>query len=83
MEHGVYNLSRMRESATKRYKVYQIPMNWMLDTGYVSQVKSIFSLLYGHRAGSNFSVYDRSFFRSDMLDKYIIVDSSLDEILVR
>ncbi|KAK4386564.1 protein CHUP1, chloroplastic [Sesamum angolense] len=39
LEHGVYNLSRMRESATKRYKVYQIPMNWMLDTGYVSQIK--------------------------------------------
>ncbi|GFP79717.1 protein chup1 chloroplastic [Phtheirospermum japonicum] len=39
LEHGVYNLSRMRESATKRYKVYQIPMNWMMDTGYVSQIK--------------------------------------------
>ncbi|KAI3466723.1 hypothetical protein Pfo_023386 [Paulownia fortunei] len=39
LEHGVYNLSRMRESATKRYKVYQIPMNWMLDAGYVSQIK--------------------------------------------
>ncbi|KAK4421179.1 protein CHUP1, chloroplastic [Sesamum alatum] len=39
LEHGVYNLSRMRESATKRYKVYKIPMNWMLDTGYVSQIK--------------------------------------------
>ncbi|KAK6133478.1 hypothetical protein DH2020_032771 [Rehmannia glutinosa] len=39
LEHGVYNLSRMRESATKQYKVYQIPMNWMMDTGYVSQIK--------------------------------------------
>ncbi|XP_075505411.1 protein INCREASED PETAL GROWTH ANISOTROPY 1-like [Primulina tabacum] len=38
-EHGVYNLSRMRESAMKRYKAFQIPMNWMLDTGYVSQIK--------------------------------------------
>ncbi|XP_050368605.1 protein CHUP1, chloroplastic [Argentina anserina] len=39
LEHGVYNLSRMRESATKRYKVYQIPTNWMLDTEFVSQIK--------------------------------------------
>ncbi|KZV53216.1 hypothetical protein F511_21473 [Dorcoceras hygrometricum] len=39
LEHGVYNLSRMRESAAKRYKGFQIPMNWMLDTGYVSQIK--------------------------------------------
>jgi hypothetical protein len=34
----VYNLSRMRESATKRYKVFHIPTDWMLDAGYVSQV---------------------------------------------
>lgn len=40
LEHGVYNLSRMRESATERYKGFHIPVNWMLDTGYVSQVKS-------------------------------------------
>ncbi|KAG8385461.1 hypothetical protein BUALT_Bualt03G0047700 [Buddleja alternifolia] len=39
LEHGVYNLSRMRESAAKRYKGFQIPMNWMMDTGYVSQIK--------------------------------------------
>ncbi|KAK2984198.1 hypothetical protein RJ640_017311 [Escallonia rubra] len=39
LEHGVYNLSRMRESASKRYKVFRIPMDWMLDTGYVSQIK--------------------------------------------
>ncbi|XP_073147504.1 protein INCREASED PETAL GROWTH ANISOTROPY 1-like [Henckelia pumila] len=39
LEHGVYNLSRMRESAAKRYNAFQIPMNWMLDTGYVSQIK--------------------------------------------
>ncbi|KAM7530613.1 hypothetical protein LguiB_034023 [Lonicera macranthoides] len=41
LEHGVYNLSRMRESATKRYKVFQIPMDWMLDAGYVSQIKLV------------------------------------------
>ncbi|KAF7803348.1 protein CHUP1, chloroplastic [Senna tora] len=39
LEHGVYNISRMRESATNRYKVFQIPVDWMLDSGYVSQIK--------------------------------------------
>ncbi|KZV54156.1 hypothetical protein F511_34254 [Dorcoceras hygrometricum] len=39
LEHGVYNLSRMRESAMKRYKLFQIPVNWMLDTGFVVQIK--------------------------------------------
>ena len=38
LEHGVYNLSRMREAAMKRYKGFQIPWEWMLETGYVSQV---------------------------------------------
>ncbi|EPS65823.1 hypothetical protein M569_08954, partial [Genlisea aurea] len=39
LEHSVYNLSRIRESATRRYQLYRIPMNWMLDTGFVSQIK--------------------------------------------
>ncbi|XP_041025797.1 protein CHUP1, chloroplastic-like [Juglans microcarpa x Juglans regia] len=39
LEHGVYNVSRMRESATRRYKVFNIPTDWMLDSGYVSQSK--------------------------------------------
>lgn len=39
LEHGVYNLSRMRESAAKRYKGLRIPMDWMLDTGITSQIK--------------------------------------------
>ncbi|KAF8029493.1 hypothetical protein BT93_E2026 [Corymbia citriodora subsp. variegata] len=39
LEHGVYNLSRMRESAGKRYRGFQIPMEWMLDNGIVSQMK--------------------------------------------
>ncbi|KAK4271679.1 hypothetical protein QN277_020333 [Acacia crassicarpa] len=39
LEHGVYSISRMRESATHRYKVFHIPVDWMLDTGYVSQIK--------------------------------------------
>ncbi|TYJ30660.1 hypothetical protein E1A91_A06G145700v1 [Gossypium mustelinum] len=38
LEHGVYNLSRMRESATSRYKGFQIPMDWMLETGIVCQL---------------------------------------------
>ncbi|KAL4291498.1 hypothetical protein GQ457_14G009350 [Hibiscus cannabinus] len=37
LEHGVYNLSRMRESAANRYKGFHIPMDWMLETGIVSQ----------------------------------------------
>ncbi|KAJ0836673.1 putative protein CHUP1 [Helianthus annuus] len=39
LEHGVYNLSRMRESASSRYKVFQIPMDWMQETGLVAQIK--------------------------------------------
>ncbi|XP_060193316.1 protein INCREASED PETAL GROWTH ANISOTROPY 1 [Lycium barbarum] len=39
LEHGIYNLSRIRESATKRYKVFQIPIEWMLDNGFVTQIK--------------------------------------------
>ncbi|KAB1222045.1 Protein CHUP1, chloroplastic [Morella rubra] len=39
LEHGVYNLSRLRESATRRYKDFHIPTDWMLDTGNVSQIK--------------------------------------------
>lgn len=38
LEHGVYNLSRLRETATNRFKSFQIPVDWMLDTGFVSQV---------------------------------------------
>nr|KYP42171.1 hypothetical protein KK1_036425 [Cajanus cajan] len=39
LEHGIYNISRMRESAAKRYKVFQIPVDWMLDSGYATQIK--------------------------------------------
>ncbi|XP_042042375.1 protein CHUP1, chloroplastic-like isoform X2 [Salvia splendens] len=39
LEHSAYNLSRMRELAANRYKVHHIPMDWMLDTGFVSQIK--------------------------------------------
>ncbi|OMO65331.1 hypothetical protein COLO4_31322 [Corchorus olitorius] len=39
LEHGLYNLSRMKESATNRYKGFQIPTDWMLETGIVSQIK--------------------------------------------
>ena len=41
LEHGVFNISRMRESATNRYKVFHIPVHWMLDNGFVSQVISM------------------------------------------
>nr|KYP43297.1 hypothetical protein KK1_035253 [Cajanus cajan] len=39
LEHGIYNISRMRESATNRYKVFNIPVNWMSENGFVSQIK--------------------------------------------
>ncbi|EYU28070.1 hypothetical protein ABFS82_13G097900 [Erythranthe guttata] len=39
LEPGMYNLSRMKESATEKYKGFRIPVNWMLDTGYASQIK--------------------------------------------
>ncbi|ONK81114.1 uncharacterized protein A4U43_C01F25460 [Asparagus officinalis] len=39
LEQGVYNLSRMREVAVKKYKGFQIPWEWMLDAGFVSQIK--------------------------------------------
>lgn len=45
LEHGVYNLSRIRESATKRYRGFQIPVDWMLETGIVSQVVIYFVIL--------------------------------------
>ncbi|KAK8575183.1 hypothetical protein V6N13_033576 [Hibiscus sabdariffa] len=39
LEHGFYNLSRMRESAANRFKGFHIPMDWMLETGIVCQIK--------------------------------------------
>ncbi|KAK9085501.1 hypothetical protein Sjap_025912 [Stephania japonica] len=39
LEHGAYNLSRMKESATKKYKGFHIPTEWLLETGLVSQIK--------------------------------------------
>ncbi|KAK8629349.1 hypothetical protein V6N13_078192 [Hibiscus sabdariffa] len=39
LEHGVYNLSRMRESAANRFKGFHIPMDWMHETGIVCQIK--------------------------------------------
>uniref|UniRef100_A0A0D9V3L3 Protein CHUP1, chloroplastic n=1 Tax=Leersia perrieri TaxID=77586 RepID=A0A0D9V3L3_9ORYZ len=38
LEHGVYNLARVRDGATGRYSRFQIPCEWMQqDTGIVSQ----------------------------------------------
>ncbi|XP_068667186.1 protein INCREASED PETAL GROWTH ANISOTROPY 1-like [Aristolochia californica] len=39
LEHGIYSISRIRESASKRYKEFQIPTQWMLESGIVSQIK--------------------------------------------
>jgi len=45
LEHGVYNISRMRESATKRFKVFQIPVDWLLDSGYATKVIQLSSFV--------------------------------------
>ncbi|RZC69067.1 hypothetical protein C5167_032174 [Papaver somniferum] len=39
LEHGAYNLSRMRESSTNKYRGFHIPTDWMLETGFVAQIK--------------------------------------------
>ncbi|KAL1224797.1 Protein INCREASED PETAL GROWTH ANISOTROPY 1 [Cardamine amara subsp. amara] len=39
LEHGVYSLSRMKESAATKFKSFQIPVDWMLETGITSQIK--------------------------------------------
>ncbi|KAL9250105.1 increased petal growth anisotropy 1-like protein [Drosera capensis] len=39
LEHGAYNLSRLRESAANRFKALLIPVDWMLENGVVSQIK--------------------------------------------
>jgi Wiskott-Aldrich syndrome protein len=39
LEHGVYNLARVRDAATSRYARFHIPWEWMKqDAGIVSQV---------------------------------------------
>ncbi|EMS52946.1 hypothetical protein TRIUR3_32730 [Triticum urartu] len=37
LEHGVYNLARVRDGAASRYGRFQIPSEWMQDAGVVSQ----------------------------------------------
>ncbi|XP_037406076.1 protein CHUP1, chloroplastic-like [Triticum dicoccoides] len=39
LEHGVYNLARVRDGAASRYGRFQIPSEWMQDAGVVSQIK--------------------------------------------
>ncbi|KAJ8491665.1 hypothetical protein OPV22_013386 [Ensete ventricosum] len=39
LEHRVYELSRVREGAMKRYKGFGIPWEWMTESGYVGQIK--------------------------------------------
>ncbi|XP_009413842.2 protein INCREASED PETAL GROWTH ANISOTROPY 1 [Musa acuminata AAA Group] len=39
LEHRVYELSRVRECATKRYKAFGIPCEWMMESGDVNQIK--------------------------------------------
>ncbi|KAF8047243.1 hypothetical protein N665_3136s0006 [Sinapis alba] len=44
LEHGVYSLSRMKESAATKFKSFQIPVDWMLETGITSQVSNTSTL---------------------------------------
>uniref|UniRef100_A0ACD5VL30 Uncharacterized protein n=1 Tax=Avena sativa TaxID=4498 RepID=A0ACD5VL30_AVESA len=39
LEHGVYNLARVRDGAASRYGRFKIPSEWMQDAGIVSQIK--------------------------------------------
>ncbi|KAL8108162.1 hypothetical protein AgCh_024558 [Apium graveolens] len=38
LENGAYDLSRTRELAAQRYEGFQIPVDWMLNSGITSQV---------------------------------------------
>ncbi|MBA0850760.1 hypothetical protein Goshw_006318 [Gossypium schwendimanii] len=39
LEQSVNNIERVRESSGKRYRELQIPWEWMLDTGFIGQMK--------------------------------------------
>ncbi|KAB1219232.1 Protein CHUP1, chloroplastic [Morella rubra] len=70
LEHGVYNLSRLRESATRRYKDFHIPTDWMLDTGYVSQTYIDFEISEGE-FGRTIELYERLLDRTKHLKVWI------------
>lgn len=40
VERSVANMEKMRDGASKRYKEFQIPWEWMLNTGLIGQVGS-------------------------------------------
>ncbi|XP_010920797.1 INCREASED PETAL GROWTH ANISOTROPY 1-like protein 1 [Elaeis guineensis] len=39
LERSVHNVERVRESASKRYRDFKIPWEWMLDSGIIAQLK--------------------------------------------
>lgn len=39
LERSVHNVERVRESASKRYKDFKIPWEWMLDSGIIVKLK--------------------------------------------
>uniref|UniRef100_A0A7N0REF8 Protein CHUP1, chloroplastic n=1 Tax=Kalanchoe fedtschenkoi TaxID=63787 RepID=A0A7N0REF8_KALFE len=39
LEHGIHDLSRLRESALGKYKTHRIPLDWMQESGLVTQMK--------------------------------------------
>lgn len=45
MERSVSSAERTRESASKKYRDFQIPWEWMLDSGLMGQVGGAISKL--------------------------------------
>ncbi|PIA32386.1 hypothetical protein AQUCO_04500174v1 [Aquilegia coerulea] len=39
LQDSVHNIQRTRDSVSKRYRGFQIPCEWMLETGMISQLK--------------------------------------------
>ncbi|XP_057493857.1 protein CHUP1, chloroplastic-like isoform X2 [Actinidia eriantha] len=56
LEHGVYNLSRMRESSTKRYSVFHIPTGWMLDTEFIKLASVKLAMKYMKRVSAELEI---------------------------
>lgn len=42
MERSVSSKEKIRESTSKKYRNFHIPWEWMMDTGLIGQVKTIY-----------------------------------------
>ncbi|EHA8589662.1 putative protein CHUP1, chloroplastic [Cocos nucifera] len=70
LEHGIYNLARMRDGATKRYRGFQIPWEWMLDNGIVNQIKLAsvkLAMKYMRRVSSELEAVGGSFEEEELI----------------